>query len=91
VKEGIADPAKVCIMGASYGGYATLGRRGLLAGRLRLRRGHRGPFKPEHALEDDPPYWSTQLAVFHKRMGRTRSSSNPNHRCSRAIESRCLC
>jgi dipeptidyl aminopeptidase/acylaminoacyl peptidase len=24
VKEGIADPARVCIMGASYGGYAAL-------------------------------------------------------------------
>ncbi len=24
IKEGIADPDKVCIYGASYGGYATM-------------------------------------------------------------------
>ena len=34
VKRGIADPDKVCIMGGSYGGYATLAASGLLARRV---------------------------------------------------------
>ena len=54
VKQGVADPKKVAIVGGSYGGYATLVGLTFTPGRIRLRRGHRRPEQHRHPPEDDP-------------------------------------
>lgn len=69
VKQGIADPAKVCIMGGSYGGYATLAGVAFSPNAFACGVDIVGPSNLNTLLKTIPPYWSTILAVFHKRMG----------------------
>ena len=69
VKEGIADPKKVCIMGGSYGGYATLAGVTFSPDAFACGVDIVGPSNLNTLLKTIPPYWSTFLAVFHKRMG----------------------
>ena len=69
VTQGIADPAKVCIMGGSYGGYATLAGIAYAPDAYACGVDIVGPSNLNTLLKTIPPYWSTLLAVFHKRMG----------------------
>jgi dipeptidyl aminopeptidase/acylaminoacyl peptidase len=69
VKQGIADAAKVCIMGGSYGGYATLAGVAYSPDAYACGVDIVGPSNLNTLLKTIPPYWSTLLAVFHKRMG----------------------
>ena len=69
VKQGVADPAKVCIMGGSYGGYATLAGVAFSPDAFACGVDIVGPSNLNTLLKTIPPYWSTLLAVFHKRMG----------------------
>src|SRR5208282_2641072 len=69
VKQGVADPAKVCIMGGSYGGYATLAGVAFAPDAYACGVDIVGPSNLNTLLKTIPPYWSTLLAVFHKRMG----------------------
>ena len=69
VKQGIADPAKVCIMGGSYGGYATLAGVAFSPDAFACGVDIVGPSNLNTLLSTIPPYWSTFLATFHKRMG----------------------
>jgi len=69
VKQGIADPAKVCIMGGSYGGYATLAGVTFSPDAFACGVDIVGPSNLNTLLKTIPPYWSTILATFHKRMG----------------------
>ena len=69
VKQGIADPARVCIMGGSYGGYATLAGVAYSPDAYACGVDIVGPSNLNTLLKTIPPYWSTLLAVFHKRMG----------------------
>jgi dipeptidyl aminopeptidase/acylaminoacyl peptidase len=69
VKQGIADPAKVCIMGGSYGGYATLAGVTFSPDAFACGVDIVGPSNLYTLLKTIPPYWSTGLANFHKRMG----------------------
>jgi dipeptidyl aminopeptidase/acylaminoacyl peptidase len=71
VKEGIANPAKVCIMGGSYGGYATLAGVTFSPDAFTCGVDIVGPSNLNTLLKTIPPYWSTVLATFHKRMGET--------------------
>ena len=68
-KQGIADPAKVCIMGGSYGGYATLAGVTFSPDAFACGVDIVGPSNLNTLLKTIPPYWSTFLATFHKRMG----------------------
>jgi dipeptidyl aminopeptidase/acylaminoacyl peptidase len=68
-KQGIADPAKVCIMGGSYGGYATLAGVTFSPDAFACGVDIVGPSNLNTLLQTIPPYWSTLLATFHKRMG----------------------
>jgi dipeptidyl aminopeptidase/acylaminoacyl peptidase len=68
-KQGIADPAKVCIMGGSYGGYATLAAVTFSPDAFACGVDIVGPSNLNTLLKTIPPYWSTMLATFHKRMG----------------------
>jgi dipeptidyl aminopeptidase/acylaminoacyl peptidase len=71
VKKGIADPAKVCIMGGSYGGYATLAGVAFSPDAYTCGVDIVGPSNLNTLLKTIPPYWSTLLSTFHKRMGET--------------------
>jgi dipeptidyl aminopeptidase/acylaminoacyl peptidase len=69
VKEGIADPKRVGIMGGSYGGYATLAgvafTPDLYAGAVSVV----GPSNLLTLLETIPPYWERIRVLFYERMG----------------------
>jgi len=69
VKQGVADPAKVCIMGGSYGGYATLAGVAFSPDAFACGVDIVGPSNLNTLLKTIPPYWSTILSTFHKRMG----------------------
>jgi dipeptidyl aminopeptidase/acylaminoacyl peptidase len=69
VKQGIADAKKVCIMGGSYGGYATLAGVTFSPDAFACGVDIVGPSNLNTLLKTIPPYWSTILATFHKRMG----------------------
>ncbi len=69
VKQGVADANKVCIMGGSYGGYATLAGVAFAPDAFACGVDIVGPSNLNTLLKTIPPYWSTLLAVFHKRMG----------------------
>lgn len=69
VKQGIADEKKVCIMGGSYGGYATLAGLAFSPDAFACGIDIVGPSNLNTLLKAVPPYWSTILAVMHKRMG----------------------
>lgn len=69
VERGIADPNRVCIMGGSYGGYATLAGLAFSPGEFSCGVDIVGPSNLNTLLATIPPYWSTLVAAFHKRMG----------------------
>jgi dipeptidyl aminopeptidase/acylaminoacyl peptidase len=69
VQQGIADPNRVCIMGGSYGGYATLAALAFSPGEFSCGVDIVGPSNLNTLLATIPPYWSTMVAAFHKRMG----------------------
>ena len=69
VKQGVADPKKVCIMGGSYGGYATLAAVAFSPEAFACGVDIVGPSNLNTLLKTIPPYWSTILSTFHKRMG----------------------
>jgi dipeptidyl aminopeptidase/acylaminoacyl peptidase len=69
VKQGIADEKKVCIMGGSYGGYATLAGVAFSPDAFACGVDIVGPSNLNTLLKSIPPYWSTFVAIFHKRMG----------------------
>lgn len=71
VRTGVADPAKVCIMGGSYGGYATLAGVAWAPDAYACGVDIVGPSNLNTLLKTIPPYWSTILAAFRKRMGDT--------------------
>jgi len=69
VKKGVADAAKVCIMGGSYGGYATLAGVTFSPEAFACGVDIVGPSNLNTLLKTIPPYWTTLLSTFHKRMG----------------------
>ena len=69
VQQGIADAKRVCIMGGSYGGYATLAGVAFSPDAFACGVDIVGPSNLNTLLKTIPPYWSTLLAIFHKRMG----------------------
>jgi len=73
VDEGIADPAKVAIMGGSYGGYATLAGLTLTPDLYACGVDIVGPSNLITLLETVPPYWVPVLNMFRTRMGDDRT------------------
>lgn len=72
VKEGVADPARVAIMGQSYGGYATLMGLAKTPELYRCGVDLVGPANLFTLLAAVPPWWKAQEATFFRRVG------NPN-------------
>ncbi len=69
VKEGIADPKKVAIMGGSYGGYATLAGLAYTPELYACGVDIVGPSNLITLLNSFPPYWETGRKMFYKRVG----------------------
>ncbi len=69
VGEGIADPERVAIYGGSYGGYAALVGATFTPELFRCAVDVVGPSNLITLINSIPPYWSTFLATFHKRVG----------------------
>lgn len=69
VKNGITQPEKVAIMGASYGGFATLA--GLTRDPDVFAAGVDivGPSNLETLLSTIPPYWEPAIKYFHRFVG----------------------
>ena len=63
IREGIADPARVGIMGASYGGYATLVGLSFTPERFACGVDLVGPSNLVTLVESFPPYWKPFLSA----------------------------
>lgn len=69
VDEGIADPDKVCIMGGSYGGYATLAGLAFTPDLYACGVSIVGPSNLITLLNTIPPYWAPMRKLFDVRLG----------------------
>ncbi len=69
VAEGIADPARIAIMGGSYGGYAALAGLTFTPETFACGVDIVGPSNLVTLLESIPPYWAPQRALFKTRVG----------------------
>lgn len=65
----IADPAKVAIMGGSYGGYATLVGLTFTPNTFACGVDIVGPSNLVTLLNTIPPYWTSEIEQFTKRIG----------------------
>jgi dipeptidyl aminopeptidase/acylaminoacyl peptidase len=69
IKEKIADPRRIGIMGASYGGYATLVGLTFTPDVFACGVDVVGPSSLVTLLESVPPYWKPMLDLFTTRIG----------------------
>ena len=69
VREGIADPERVAIMGGSYGGYATLVGMTATPDTFACGVDIVGPSSLVTLIESLPPYWQPAIELFATRMG----------------------
>jgi dipeptidyl aminopeptidase/acylaminoacyl peptidase len=69
VKEKIADPKKVAIMGGSYGGYATLVAMTFTPEVFACGVDVVGPSNLFTLLKTIPPYWAPAIQMFKDRVG----------------------
>jgi dipeptidyl aminopeptidase/acylaminoacyl peptidase len=73
IDQGIADPERVCIYGASYGGYAALAGATFTPDLFCCAVPMMGPSNLVTFLETIPPYWSTMIEMMYKRVGDPRT------------------
>ena len=73
IDQGIADPERVCIYGASYGGYAALAGATFTPDLFCCAVPMMGPSNLITFLETIPPYWSTMVEMMYKRVGDPRT------------------
>ena len=69
VREGIADPKRICIFGGSYGGYATLVGVTFTPDVFACGVDIVGPSNIVTLLNSIPPYWTPLLNMFRHRVG----------------------
>ena len=69
VKQGIADPKKVAIMGGSYGGYAALAAVTFTPETFACSVDIVGPSNLKTLIAAIPPYWKPIRSMFDVRMG----------------------
>jgi dipeptidyl aminopeptidase/acylaminoacyl peptidase len=69
VDGGIADPARVAIMGWSYGGYAALTALTTTPGRFACGVSYAGPTELASLIESFPSYWAVDLSRWHDFVG----------------------
>jgi dipeptidyl aminopeptidase/acylaminoacyl peptidase len=64
-----ADPARIGIVGGSYGGYAALVGVAFTPGVFCCAIDMCGPSNLKTLIETIPPYWAPEVARFHRRVG----------------------
>lgn len=69
VEEGIADPDRIAIMGASYGGYASLAGLTRDPELFAAAIAEVGPSNVRTLLESIPPYWESVRVIFERMIG----------------------
>ena len=69
VKEGIADPKRICIYGGSYGGYATLAGVAYTPDLYACAVDYVGVSNLFTFLNTIPPYWKPFLDMMHEMVG----------------------
>jgi len=69
IKRKIADPKKIAIYGGSYGGYASLVGATFTPDLFACAIDLVGPSNLVTFINTIPPYWSTALEMFYKRVG----------------------
>lgn len=69
IERGIADSARVAIMGGSYGGYATLWAMTRHSDRYACGVDIVGPSNLETLLASIPPHWASFRAQFNRALG----------------------
>ena len=69
IENGYADPERIAIMGASYGGYAALCGATFTPDLFKCAISVCGPSNLITFLKSIPPYWKTYRAIFRKRIG----------------------
>ncbi len=69
IDQGYADPARVCIYGGSYGGYAALAGATFTPDLYKCAVAIVGPSNLKTFIETIPPYWAPMLIMFKKRVG----------------------
>lgn len=69
VKEGVADPKKVAIVGGSYGGYSTLAGLAFTPDTFACGVDIVGPSNIFTLLATIPPYWAALRGLFVSRIG----------------------
>jgi len=69
VEQGYADPERVAIYGASYGGYAALVGATFTPDRFACAAAAMGPSNLVTFINTVPPYWTTMLQVMYERVG----------------------
>ena len=69
IKEGIADPNRICIYGGSYGGYATLAGVTYTPDLYACAVDYVGVSNLFTFLRTIPPYWKPYLDMFHEMVG----------------------
>jgi dipeptidyl aminopeptidase/acylaminoacyl peptidase len=84
VREKIADPAKVAIYGASYGGYAALVGLTLTPERFACGVDIVGPSNLITLLESIPPYWKAFFEDMAHRVGDPRTEAGRAHLMQRS-------
>ena len=84
IDNGIADPDKVCITGASYGGYATLVGLTFTPELFACGVDVVGPSNLVTLLESIPPYWEPQVENLVRRVGDHRTPEGREFLLSRS-------
>jgi dipeptidyl aminopeptidase/acylaminoacyl peptidase len=69
IDQGVADPDRIAIYGGSYGGYAALVGATFTPELFKCAVDIVGPSNLITFIETIPPYWSTYVAMLHKRVG----------------------
>lgn len=70
IRQGHADPKKICIMGGSYGGYATLVGLTFTPDDFICGVDIVGPSNIATLIKSIPPYWTPIKSLFDKRVGK---------------------
>jgi dipeptidyl aminopeptidase/acylaminoacyl peptidase len=79
IAQGIADPAKIAIVGGSYGGYAALVGLSSNPDTFACGIDMFGPTDLVKLLEDFSPYWKLEMDLWHQYVG------DPTREADRAI------
>ena len=69
ISRGWSDPARIAIVGGSYGGYAALAGAAFTPDLFCCAVDIVGPSNLITLIETIPPYWAPLIAQFHRRVG----------------------